>query len=65
VPFFNPKTADANSIPVVRSLTAAEIKDDPIGIATKIVLQVLDSFNYNPSEDFIKRSLEEHARRKR
>jgi len=65
IPFYNQRIADANIIRVVRTLTADEVKGDAVGIATGIVLQVLDSFNYNPSEDFIRRALEGHAQRKR
>jgi hypothetical protein len=64
-PLFRPRIADANTIRVSRSLTADAVKDDPIGLATGTVRDVLEYFHFDPPIDFIQRALTEHAKRNR
>jgi hypothetical protein len=63
-PLYNNRIADSNVITVNRSLSSEELKDDPDGISRQLILEILESFNFKPPQDFITRFQEEYLQRR-
>ena len=63
-PLYNNRIADMNTIRIIRSLSADTIKDAPDSISRQVIMEILDSFNFNPSEDSIKRLQDDYLQRK-
>lgn len=63
-PLLSNRKADANTVRIYRVLSAAEITEDPLSISSAIILEVFDSFLFNPQLSFVRQLQDEYLQRK-